>query len=142
MSTPTTSPQDLVRRSREALLALALQFLLGMGTNLIGTPEENTGAASVIAGILLGLHALVGIGVIIVSVRVWMVSRRTGIAVNAALWAFIVIIVTFLAGVGTMMTNNNGWLSFVMSLGFVVAAALYVVTGASALARQRTGDAA
>lgn len=137
MSTPTSSPQDLVRRSREALSALAVQFLLGMGANLLGTPQENSGAASVIAGIVLGLHALVGIGVIIVSIRVWMVSRRTGIAVNAALWAFIVIIVTFLAGVGTMMTDS-GWLSFIMSVGFVVAAALYVVTGASALVRQRT----
>jgi hypothetical protein len=137
MSTPTNSPQALVRRSREALSTLALQFLLGMGANLIGTPEENTGAARIIAGIILGLHALVGIGVIVVSVRVWLTSRREGIAQNAALWAFIVIIITFLAGVGTTITNS-GWLSFVMAVGFVVAAGVYVAVGASALTRQRS----
>ena len=140
MSTPTNSPQALVRRSREALSTLALQFLLGMGANLIGAPEENTGAARIIAGIILGLHALVGIGLIVVAVRVWMTSRREGIAQNAALWAFIIIIVTFLAGVGTMLTSS-GWLSFLMSVGFVVTAGLYVAVGASALARQRASAA-
>ncbi|MGN6128415.1 MAG: hypothetical protein ACTHON_17805 [Humibacter sp.] len=134
MSTPTSSPDVLVRRSREALSALALQFLLGMGANLVGSPEENSGAAAVVAGILLGLHALVGIGVIVVSVRVWMSARRTGVGQGSALWAFIVIILTFLVGVGTMFTGS-GWLSFVMSLGFIVAAALYVAVGAGALVR-------
>lgn len=137
MSAPGTTSQDLVRRSREALSALAAQFLLGMGANLLGSPEENTGAAQVIAGIVLGLHALVGIGVIVVAVRVWLVARREGVAQRAALWAFIVIILTFLVGVGTMMTGND-WLSFAMAVGFVVAAALYVAVGASALVRQRS----
>ncbi|GAB3395733.1 hypothetical protein GCM10027568_28280 [Humibacter soli] len=134
MSMPTSSPDVLVRRSREALSALALQFLLGMGTNLVGSPEENSGAGAVVAGILLGLHALVGIGVIVVSVRVWMTARRTGVAQGSALWAFIVIILTFLLGVGTMFTGS-GWLSFLMALGFIVAAALYGAVGAGALVR-------
>ncbi len=135
MSTPTVSPSSLVRRCREALSALALQFLLGMGANLIGTPEENPGAAGVFAGIVLGLHALIGIGLIVVAVRVWLTARGSGVAVSPALWAFIVIIVTFLAGVGTMITDN-GWLSFLMSLGFVAAAALYVAVGRIALRAQ------
>lgn len=135
MPSSIESSTALVRRSREALSALALQFLLGMGANLVGTPEENTGAGAVLAGILLGLHALVGIGIIVVAVRVWLVSRSAGIARNAALWAFIVVIVTFLAGVGTMITDS-GWLSFVMSVGFVVSAALYVAVGATALRSQ------
>jgi FtsH-binding integral membrane protein len=134
---PPNTSEALVRRSREALSALAAQFLLGMGANLLGSPEENTGAARVIAGIVLGLHALVGIGVIVVAVRVWLAARREGIAERASLWAFIVIILTFLAGVGTLMLDN-GWLSFAMSVGFVVAAALYVAVGASALVRQRS----
>ncbi|GAA1971145.1 hypothetical protein [Microbacterium deminutum] len=134
------SSQALVRRSREALSALALQFLLGMGANLIGSPDENSGAARVIAGVILGLHALVGIGVIVVAVRVWLVARRQGVAQRAALWAFIVIILTFLAGIGTMLTGS-GWMSFLMSVGFVVAAALYVRVGVSALAREPSSDA-
>ena len=136
MSTPSF-PEILTRRSREALITLAAQFLLGMGANLVGSPEENTGAGAVVAGIVLGLHALVGIGVIVVSVRVWLAARHEDLSVRAALSAFIVVILTFLAGVGTMMTDN-GWLSFAMSVGFVAAAALYVTTGATALARQRS----
>ncbi|WP_052226251.1 hypothetical protein [Microbacterium mangrovi] len=134
MSTPVQSTEALVRRSREALGALGAQFLLGMGANLVGTPQENSGGAQVVAGILLGLHALVGIGLIIVSVRVWLVARRVGVAQRAALWGFIVIILTFLAGVGTMITDS-GWLSFAMSVGFVADAALYIAVGARALSR-------
>lgn len=132
MSGTTNANEVMVRRSREALSALGAQFLLGMGANLVGTPEENTGGAQVLAGILLGLHALVGIGLIVVAVRVWLAARRTGVATQAALWAFIVIILTFLVGVGTMLTDS-GWLSFAMSVGFVAAAALYIGVGARAL---------
>ena len=137
MSTIPNSSADLARRSREALSALALQFLLGMGANLIGSPEENEGAARVFAGILVGLHGLVGIGLIVVAVRVWTTARRAGVAQRAGLWGFVVIIVTFLAGVGTLFTGSD-WLSFLMSVGFVVAAALYIAVGAAALARQRS----
>jgi hypothetical protein len=140
MSTSLNASPVLVRRSREALSTLAVQFLLGMGANLIGSPEENDGGARVVAGIILGLHALVGIGVIVVAVRVWLAARRDGVAQTAALWAFIVIILTFLVGVGTMFTGS-GWMSFLMALGFVVAAALYVVIGAGALLRQRSSVA-
>jgi hypothetical protein len=128
---------NLVGRSREALSALAVQFLLGMGANLIGSPEENEGAARVFASILVGLHGLVGIGLIVVAVRVWTTARRAGIAQRAGLWGFIVIILTFLAGVGTLFTGND-WLSFLMSVGFVAAAALYIAVGAAALMRQRS----
>jgi hypothetical protein len=135
MSTPMNTTADLTRRSREALSALAAQFLLGIGANLVGTPEENTGGAQVLAGILLGLHALVGIGLLVVAVRVWLVARRDGLAQGAALWALIIIVVTFLVGVGTMLTDS-GWLSFAMSVGFVAAAALYVAIGAQSLTRR------
>ncbi|WP_431246506.1 hypothetical protein [Leifsonia xyli] len=134
MSTQLVSTDSLTRRSREALSALALQFLLGMGANLIGSPEENEGAAKVVAGILLGLHALVGIGLLIVAVRVLMTARRTGVAQRASLWALVVIVLTFLAGLGTMFTGSD-WLSFAMSAGFVAAAALYVAVGAASLMR-------
>ncbi|MBN9630520.1 MAG: hypothetical protein J0I18_07920 [Actinobacteria bacterium] len=137
MSTTANSSADLVPRSREALSALAVQFLLGMGANLVGSPEENEGAARVVAGILLGLHGLVGIGLVIVAVRVWTTARRAGTAQRAALWAFIVIIATFLVGIGTMFTGS-AWLSFAMSVGFVAAAALYIAIGAGALVRQRS----
>ncbi|WP_258045979.1 hypothetical protein [Leifsonia shinshuensis] len=134
-SPATVSPAAVVRRSREALSALAVQFLLGMGANLLGSPAEDDGAARVFASIVLGLHALVGIGVIVVAVRAWLTARRADVAPRAALWAFVVILLTFLAGVGTMLTGSE-WLSFLMSAGFVAAAALYVVIGARALAQR------
>lgn len=134
MSAQLMSTDSLTRRSREALSALALQFLLGMGANLVGSPEENEGAAAVFAGILLGLHALVGIGLLVVAVRVWLTDRRTGVARRASLWALIVIVLTFLAGLGTMFTGSD-WLSFAMSVGFVAAAALYVAVGGASLTR-------
>lgn len=141
MSMPRNASIRSAGRSREALSALAVQFLLGMAANLIGSPEENVGAGRVVAGIVLGLHALVGIGLIVVSVRAWLTARRENVAPRAALWAFVVIILTFVAGVGTMFTGS-GWLSFAMSVGFVVAAALYVVVGATALLRAGVAEPA
>ncbi|WP_158866804.1 hypothetical protein [Leifsonia sp. AG29] len=140
MSALTESAEGLTRRAREALGTLAAQFLLGIGANLVGTPEENPGAAGVVAGILLGLHALVGIGLVVVAVRVWLATRRAGIAHRAGLWALIVILLTFVAGVVTMFTDS-GWASFLMSVGFVAAAALYVAVGARALTQQRSAVA-
>ncbi|MGA0567444.1 hypothetical protein ACO2Q7_08940 [Rathayibacter sp. KR2-224] len=137
MTTAPRTPEKLMRRSREALSALAVQFLLGMGANLIGSPEENGGTARVLAGIILGLHALVGIGLIVVAVRVWLAARAEHTAERSALWAFIVVILTFLAGIATMFTGND-WLSFLMAVGFVASAALYVMTGAAALAVRRS----
>ncbi|WP_434318553.1 hypothetical protein [Leifsonia sp. P73] len=62
-------------------------------------------------------------------------ARREHVAQRAALAAFVVIVLTFLAGVGTMM-SGSAWLSFLMSAGFVAAAVLDVVMGARALARR------
>lgn len=137
MSTLSNSSTALGRRSIEALSALVAQFLLGMGANLLGSPEDNAGAARIVSGVILGLHALVGIGLIVVAVRVWSTARRERVARRAALWALIVIALTFLVGIGTMITGS-GWLSFLMSVGFAVSAALYVVVGARALMRARS----
>jgi uncharacterized membrane protein SirB2 len=128
MTTPTTPPQSrLLRRSREALAALAVQFLLGMGANLVGTPQDNTDGGRIVAASLLGLHILVGIGVVVVAIRLWMVARDEELGERAALWALVVLAVTFLIGIGTMLTDS-GWLSFLMALGWLVGVALYVQT--------------
>lgn len=115
MSTPTALDSVvLLRRSLEALSALGAQFLLGMGANLLGSPEDAAGGARIAAGIVLGLHALVGLGLIVVGIRVLTAARR-------------LVVLTFLAGLGTMMTGSD-WLSFAMSVGFAVTAGLYVRT--------------
>jgi hypothetical protein len=123
----TTARNKLLRRSREALSALGVQFLLGMGSNLIGSPGDNSGGSRVVAWIVLDLHILVGIGVIVVAVRVWLAARGQEMGKSAALWALVILSATFLIGVGTMLTDN-GWLSFLMAAGFLAGAGLYVQT--------------
>ena len=110
------------RRSREALSALAVVFLLGMGTNLIGEPSED--AARVISGVILGLHILIAIGVVVVAVRVRIAAARESVGQRESLWALVVVALTFLFGVGTVLTGSE-WLSFLMAAGFLAAAALY-----------------
>lgn len=122
-SRPTPSPaESLRRRSREALSALALQFLLGMAANLIGEPKGTF--AIVVDTIIVILHILVAIGLVVVSIRLLLAARKAGVGQRLALWGLIVMVITFLAGVGTIATGNE-WASYVMAVGFLVAAALY-----------------
>lgn len=123
MSTSLTTRSDLlVRRSREALSALAVEFLLGMTVNLL--PDDGP-AGSVLHPIALALHVLVGIGVVIVAVRLMRVARQEDIAVRAALWALVVVAATFIAGVLTVVLHSE-WLSFLMAVGFIASALMYV----------------
>jgi hypothetical protein len=125
-STPTRQSR-LQRTSREALSALGVQFLLGMGANLIGPPGENSDGARIVAAVVIGLHVLVGVGLIVVGVRVLLAARSQGVGRRTALWALVVTIATFLFGVGTFLTDS-GWLSFLMAAGFLAGAALWVAT--------------
>jgi hypothetical protein len=124
---PTMAIDALRHRSRAVLSALAVQFLLGMGANLIGDPGDSNGAGRVIGGIVLGLHILVGIGVVVGAVRVWTATRRLRLAQREGLWGLVVMAATFLIGVGTVLTGSD-WLSFLMAAGFLVGAALYART--------------
>jgi hypothetical protein len=117
--------ESLRRRSREALSALAAQFLLGMAVNLIGEPDGTF--AIVVDTIMIILHILIAIGLVVVGVRVLLSARAAGLGQRLALWGLVVIVVTFLAGVGTMIGGSD-WASYAMALGFLVAAALYGAT--------------
>jgi len=137
----SVDPQAVERlrtRLRGMLWMLALVFLLGMGANLVGLPAENDGAGRVVSIVLIALHALLGIGILATAIRVMPAARDSGIGRREALIGLITVIITFLAGVGTVMTGS-GWLSFVMAAGFLVAAGAYVV---AAIAAARTGASA
>jgi hypothetical protein len=128
MTTPATpQPNKLLRRSREALATLGVQFLLGMGANLVGTPQDNTDGGRIVAASLLGLHILVGVAVVVVAIRLWMVARDEELGERVALWALVVLAVTFLIGIGTMLMDS-GWLSFLMALGWLIGVGLYIQT--------------
>ena len=120
---PAPSAADsLRRRSREALTALAVQFLLGMAANLIGEPKGTF--AIVVDTIIVILHILVAIGLVVVSIRLLLAARKAGVGQRLAVWGLVVIVITFLAGVGTMATGSE-WASYVMAAGFLAAAAIY-----------------
>jgi hypothetical protein len=114
--------ESLRRRSREALSALALQFLLGMAANLIGEPKSTF--VGVVDGIIVILHILVAIGLVAVSIRLLLAARKAALGQRLAVWGLVVIVVTFLAGVGTIATGNE-WASYLMAVGFLAAAAIY-----------------
>ena len=141
MSAPAAGPtpaEALRRRSREALSALALQFLLGMAANLIGEPKGTF--AIVVDTIIVILHIVVAIGLVVVSIRVLLAARAAGVGQRLAVWGIVVIVITFLAGVGTMVTGND-WASYLMAVGFLVAAALYGGTFFASYALSRTSRA-
>jgi hypothetical protein len=123
MSTAVTiTSSRLMRRSREALSALAVEFLLGMTVNLL--PDDGAGG-QVLHPIVLALHVLVGIGVVVVAVRLLIVARQEDIAVREATWALVVVAATFIAGVLTVLLDSE-WLSFAMAAGFLASTLMYV----------------
>lgn len=136
----SVDPQAIERlrtRLRGMLWMLALIFLLGMGANLVGLPGENDGTGRIVSIVLIALHALLGIGILATAIRAMPAARDSGIGGREALTGLIAVIITFLAGIGTVMTGS-GWLSFLMAAGFLVAAAVYVV---AAIAAARSGAA-
>jgi hypothetical protein len=109
-------------RLKQLLAMLAVEFLLGMGANLIGLPSEVTGTTRVATLTVIGLHVALAIGIVVVAI---LVSRsRSAQARRRTTVGMASVIVTFLAGVGTLM-SGSAWLSFVMATGFLVAATLY-----------------
>lgn len=120
-----TPAAHLRRRSREALTALAVQYLLGMAANLIGEPDSTV--VRVIDAIIVILHILIAVGLVVVSIRVLLAARSAGVGERLALWGLVVMVVTFLAGVLTIAIGSD-WASYAMAVGFLVAAALYAGT--------------
>lgn len=119
------APDRLRRRSREALIALAVQYLLGMAANLIGEPEG--GFAVAFDWVVIILHILIAIGLVVIAIRLLLVARQAQLGVRLAVWGLVVIAVTFIAGVLTISIGSD-WASYVMATGFLVAAALYAGT--------------
>ncbi len=124
-------------RLRAVLWMLAIAFLLGMGANLLGAPSEDVGVARVVSIVVIALHALVGVGIVATAIRASTAAGAAGIARRETMTGLIAVNITFLVGIATVMTGS-GWLSFLMALGFLVAAGAYVV-GAIGAARAARG---
>ena len=107
------------------LAMLGAEFLLGMGANLVGLPSEVTGGARAATLTFIGLHAVLAIGILVVAFLVSRSASEEQVAVRPTTIGGISVAITFVAGLGTLMTGS-GWLSFVMAAGFLAAAAMYV----------------
>ena len=119
------APGQLNRRARSQLSMLVLQFLLGMGVNLIGLPSENSGGAKVITGILLGLHILLSLGLLVVAVLCLLRSGPLDDAMrNQVLLGGVLVLVSFVAGILDTSLGSNWW-SFLMAVGFIGAFVVY-----------------
>jgi len=107
-----------------------------MAANLIGEPEGGFAVAA--DWVIIILHILIAIGLVVIAVRLLLAARRAQLGQRLAVWGLVVIVVTFLAGVGTMASGSE-WASYLMATGFLVAAALY---GGTFFASYRLGSAA
>lgn len=107
----------LKRRARGQLSMLLAQLLLGMAVNLIGQPMETSGPPKVASAVFLILHILIGIGLLAGAILVAVNAGRAEPSLSGLAWiGFAVVVVTFAAGVLTMITNS-GWWSYLMAAG-------------------------
>lgn len=114
--TPIT-PRRYRRRVFGQLWMLALQFILGMGLNLIGS--ETTGPLHVVYVTVLVLHIVNALGLIEGGIYI-VLKRHSWLAhVAAGATGF-----AFLSGLLTVWTHNDGW-SLAMAVGFGAAGWLY-----------------
>ena len=115
----------LHRRARSQLMMLTIQFLLGMGVNLIGLPSENSGLAKAVTGALLGLHILVSLGLIVVAaLTIWRSGPLDPQSTNQAWVGGILILISTVAGVLTTSVDS-GWWSYLMAVGFIASFVVY-----------------
>lgn len=125
-NTTTVLPDNrrVIRGVQSQLGLLAAQFLAGMGVNVLGLPSEATEAGvKLTSTILLGLHVVVALGLIGGTFGVY---RRLPSQLKPwGSYAGIALVVSFIFG-GLAMGE---WLpelwSYLMAVGFLVAAALY-----------------
>ena len=115
--TNTENVTTVHRQARDEMSGLSLTFLLGMGVNLIGLPSETNGSANTTTTILLGLHILIGLGLVLGAVFAFVKARKTTFK-SHALIGLISIALTFIAGAMTVSTKSNWW-SYAMSVGFI-----------------------
>lgn len=119
------SRMDVRQHARHQVIGLSAQFLLGMAISLVGPPSQTTGAAHTASNVLLGLHVLVAIVLIAGAAGVIRAARGSDRQKRLARWGAAAIVLTFGAGITTLITNSNWW-SYAMAVGFIVALLVYV----------------
>lgn len=108
--------ERLKRRVFGQLCQLALQFVLGMALNLIGS--DSHGALRVFVIVILILHILNGIGLFEGNLYIGLRERT-----RLSWWAFAATTAAFASGILTVSMSSlaDVW-SFIMAIGFVASA--------------------
>ena len=119
------SRTDVRHRARHQVLGLAAQFLFGMAISLIGQPSETTGVSHIAGNMLLGLHVLVAAALVVGAAGVVRAARSGDRQRRLARWGAAAIVLTFGAGITTLITKNNWW-SYAMAVGFIASLLVYV----------------
>src|SRR5262249_38630571 len=115
----------LNRRVRGQLIMLAISFLLGTAVNLIGLPNENSGAGKATTSTLLGLHILISVGLLVgAALCIWRSGPLAPPSRNQAVIGGALIVITIVAGVLTLATESNWW-SYLMAVGFIGSVIVY-----------------
>ncbi len=115
----------LIRRAQAQINMLTVMFLLGMAVNLIGLPSETSGIAKTATTIFLGLHALIGLGLLVgAALTIRLSAAGTDLRRLAGIGALLIVI-TFVAGVLTLALDNNWW-SYLMAAGFIASYLVYI----------------
>jgi heme A synthase len=133
---------DVRRQARDQVVGLSAQFLFGMAISLIGPPSQTTGAAHTVSSVLLGLHVLVGAALIAGAAVVVRAARDHERQRGLARWGAAAIVLTFGAGITTLITTSNWW-SYAMAVGFIASLLVYVsllvqTAGAAGRSREET----
>ena len=121
------SEQALLMRTRGQLSMLSVMFVLGMAVNLIGMPDEVTGTSATATKVFLGLHGIIGLGLLVGAILTVIQASKVDPRLNKLATAGAVgVVLTFIAGVLTTSTKNNWW-SYAMAIGFIVSFWIYAV---------------
>ncbi len=113
------TPKKFRRRVFSQLWMLALQFIVGMLLNIIGS--ETSGASHVVYNVVLVVHVLNAIGLVEGGIYIAVKERN-----KLSWWTALALFATSCAGVLTVVTGQDIW-SFAMACGFLVSAWLCVV---------------
>ena len=117
--------QGMLVRAMNQIRMLTAMFVLGMAVNLIGLPQEATGFAKTTTLISLGLHILIGVGLVIGSVITFRLTRSAAPQLGRLAGIGVALIaVTFIAGVLTLWLKSDWW-SYIMALGFIGSFLIY-----------------
>lgn len=114
-------------RSRNQLIMLTAQFLLGMAVVFIGMPDEASGVAKGATIAFMVLHILIALGLFVNAILMILRARPLNSWFKQRAWAGLgVVVLTIATGVIAMSTGNDWW-SYAMGVGFIAALWVYVV---------------